>query len=468
MWVATLLIAACGGGSTSRQSLDATPSADPDAALPEPDAAPQWEPWSLQLVGPWQDQVQFAEAADDGSVLLAGEVLESAILGSEEMTSEGPSNAFFLARVGPGGNVTWADVYGGFEETDAVFVTDMAIDPSSGDLFVTGRFMGTIDFGGSEPAAAVGDTFDFYVARYSGADGSLVWANDYGGPAWDAGTALGVTPEGDVVTAGYVDGYVQVGGEFLGPTTLRDVFLARYAGADGAHVWSGLLPGPVAEEITSLDVGDGGEIVAGGLFWAENPGPEGPPPALLAWFEPDGDLAGETEVGTGQVRVYATAAAADGDAVVAGTFHGDVTIGDMDAHADTTHAFFARADAAARNIAWATTAGDEGSAILIELAVGPGSRVVGVGYLQGNAPFGDDVPDSSGGQAALLLEVDIATGQALGGTAFGSVQARANAVTARPDGGLVLVGSFQDDIDLGSGILTADVPGDGFAALLPP
>ena len=63
--------------------------------------------------------------------------------------------------------------------------------------------------------------------------------------------------------------------------------------------------------------------------------------------------------------------------------------------------------------------------------------------------------------------MDVEDGQALGGAVFGSVDARA-AVAARPAGGRVLVGSFKDDIDLGTGVLTADVTGDGFAALLPP
>jgi hypothetical protein len=41
---------------------------------------------------------------------------------------------------------------------------------------VTVRFKGTIDLGGPEPAVAVGEAFDFFVARYAAADGALVWA----------------------------------------------------------------------------------------------------------------------------------------------------------------------------------------------------------------------------------------------------------------------------------------------------
>lgn len=468
--VAALSLAvACNGGSTARETADAA-QADATATVVDGasgDAAPVWDPWSLQLTGPWRDQIQFVEAADDGSVLLAGEVVERAVLGAETLEAEGTANAFFLARVGPDGEVEWAQVYAGTTTDDAVFVTDMAVDRSSNDLFVTGRFMGSVDLGGPEPAAAVGDTFDFYVAKYSGADGSLVWANDYGGPAWDAGTALGVAPDGEVVVAGFVDGYVQVGGDFLGPTTGRDVFLARYASADGAHRWSRLMTGPVIEEITSLDVGADGHVLAGGFFWAQDPASDGPPPAQVARFEPDGDLAWATDIASETASVRALAADGD-DAIVAGSFQGDVMVGGMPAHADGTGSFLARVAASDHHVDWVAFAGQTGATYVLKLALTGRGRVLAAGILQGSASFGGDLLDSGEGQAALLLDVDAVDGQELGGAIFGSVEARANAVAARPAGGRVLVGSFKDDIDLGTGALTADVTGDGFAALLPP
>ena len=456
--VAVWLTVACNGGSTAREDADAAPGDDAPADAAGFDATHPPDPWSLQLIGPWSDEVQFAVAAADGSLVVGGDINESAVLGGESMTADGGTNAFFIARITADGDVLWAHAFGG---NAPIILGDLAVGPA-GDAFVTGRFKGTIDLGGPDPVVAVGDTFDFFVARYAAADGALVWAKDYGGPAWDAGTALDVTAEGDVVVAGYFAGYVQFGGDFLESTDGRDAFLASYAAADGAHRWSRIFSGPGGEEVTSLDVLDDGSMLAGGLLWTESGA------ARVAWLDRDGDVTGASELGTGLLNVWATVADGD-DAIVAGTFRWDITIGDQDAFNGDVGSFFARVAGADRTITWATFAGDEGVTGVTGLALGGDGRVLGAGFLLGgSATFGGDVLDSGDGQAALLLELDAGTGEPGGGAIYGHREARGHAVTARPDGGIIFCGTFREDIDLGTGVLATDTTTDGFAALLPP
>ena len=455
--LALCLAVACNGGSTAREAPDAAPGDDAAADAAGIDATHPPDPWSLQLIGPWSDEVQFAAVAGDNSVVVGGDINESAVLGGESMTAEGGTNAFFVARVTAEGDVLWAHAFGG---NDPIILGDVAVGPA-GDAYVTGRFKGTIDLGGTEPAVAVGDTFDFFVARYAAADGALVWAKDYGGPAWDAGTALDVTAEGDVVVAGYLSGYVQLGGDFLESTDGRDAFLASYAASNGAHRWSRLLPGPVAEEVTSLDVLGDGSLLAGGFLWTESG------VARVAWLDADGDVAGASEVGTGLLHVWATVADGD-DAIVAGTFQGNVAIGDQEASSSDVGSFFARVAGADRSVTWATFAGDEGATAITDMALGGDGRVLGAGFLIGRATFGGDTLDSGDGQAALLLDLDGVSGEPGGGAMYGHREARGNAVTARPDGGIFFCGTFREDIDLGTGVLATDTTTDGFAALLPP
>lgn len=452
-----LWLAGCDGGSTAREGADAATADAAPASDAEIDAAPPPDPWSLQLIGPRGDEVQFARAAGDGSVVLAGEISESAALGDASMMSQGDMDAFFVARVTAGGEVMWARAFGG---NATIILGALAVSPA-GDAYVTGRFRGTIDLGGAEPVVAVGDTFDFFVARYAAADGALVWAKDYGGPAWDAGTALDVTAEGDVVVAGYLEGHVQLGGDFLESTDGRDVFVARYAADDGAHMWSRIFPGPVAEVVTSLDVMGDGSLVAGGLLWTESG------TSRVTWLDANGEIAGASELGTGMLEVWA-AAAVDGDAILAGTFWGDVTIADQDASAEGRGTFFARVAGADRTVRWATFTGDEGTTAVTDVALGGDGRVLGAGFLLGRAVFGGDSLDSGEGQAALLLDLDGATGEPGGGVTFGHNDARGHAIAVRPDGGILLCGAFREDIDLGTGLLETDTISDGFAALLPP
>jgi len=456
--LALWLAVACNGGSSAREGADAAPGDDAAADAAGIDATHALDPWSLQLIGPWGEEIQFAVAADDSSVVIGGEINESAVLGGKSMMADGLGDAFFVARVAADGDVMWAQAFGG---NDTIILGDLAVSPA-GDAYVTGRFRGTIDLGGPEPAVAVGDTFDFFVAKYAATDGAPVWAKDFGGPASDAGTALDVTADGDVVVAGYLAGYVQLGGDFLESSDGRDVFLARYGAEDGAHRWSRILEGPGAEEVTSLDVLGGGTMLAGGLLWTESG------VTRVAWLDADGDATGASELGTGLLHVWAAVPADGDDAIVAGTFQGAVAIGDQDASSSDVGSFFARVAGADRSVTWATFAGDEGATLVTDMALGGDGRVLGAGFLLGRATFGGDTLDSGDGQAAIFLELDGATGEPGGGATYGDNQARGNAVTARPDGGIVFCGGFREDIDLGTGVLATETTGDGFAALLPP
>ena len=48
---------------------------------------------------------------------------------------------------------------------------------------------------------------DYFVAKFSGADGSLVWLHQEGTAAWDEGTGVAVDPaDNSVVVVGYTRG----------------------------------------------------------------------------------------------------------------------------------------------------------------------------------------------------------------------------------------------------------------------
>src|SRR5688572_8902066 len=93
--VALWLAVGCNGGSTALGGADAAAGADASADAAGIDARPSPpDPWSLQLIGPWSDEVQFAVAAGDNSVVVGGDINESAVLGGESMTTDGGTNAF--------------------------------------------------------------------------------------------------------------------------------------------------------------------------------------------------------------------------------------------------------------------------------------------------------------------------------------------------------------------------------------
>jgi len=81
---------------------------------------------------------------------------------------------------------------------------------SSGNVVVTGFFQGTVDFGGGGLTSA--GELDIFVAKFSGADGSHLWSKRFGSTAFEEGREVAVDGSGNVVVTGLFEGTVDFGG----------------------------------------------------------------------------------------------------------------------------------------------------------------------------------------------------------------------------------------------------------------
>src|SRR3990170_6282915 len=67
---------------------------------------------------------------------------------------------------------------------------------------------------------------------------SHLWSKRFGSTIDDYGYAVAVDGNGDVLLTGSFQGTVNFGGGNLTSAGLEDIFVAKYSGADGAHLWS--------------------------------------------------------------------------------------------------------------------------------------------------------------------------------------------------------------------------------------
>ncbi len=111
----------------------------------------------------------------------------------------------------------------------------IAVD-GSGNIFVTGYFMGEGMFGTTN--VSVGSTsWDIFVAKYDSA-GGLLWVRQAGGTMSDCGKSIAVDQEGNV----YVSGFFSRSATF-GPFTVTSpdpgtMFVAKYD-RNGNVLWYG-------------------------------------------------------------------------------------------------------------------------------------------------------------------------------------------------------------------------------------
>jgi len=161
--------------------------------------------WSQRAGGPLTESLWGLALDVDGHVLLAGDVASWLDFAkTQTVYSAGGSDAF-VAKLSDDGEVSWVKAFGDATNQRMFAV---AVDASSA-IVLTGRFGGTIDFGGG-PWTAAADT-DLFVAKLD-AQGEHAWSTRYGGPGHQTGHAVALNSADEIYLVGYFDGSLNFGG----------------------------------------------------------------------------------------------------------------------------------------------------------------------------------------------------------------------------------------------------------------
>lgn len=181
----------------------------------------------LTLAGSTDDRVFAGPVVVTGTSVVTGVWPNKSpmMIGNTTVTTPG----FHLVNLDSAtGESVWVKTLG-----DAI-VQDLAVD-ADGNIIAAGSFTDVIDFGGG-PLTPKG-VFDGYVVKYR-SDGEYVWAVQLGGTGFDMARAVAVDSEGDVYVGGGFQSTLDFGGGPLTALGDGDMFVARYRGASGAHVWA--------------------------------------------------------------------------------------------------------------------------------------------------------------------------------------------------------------------------------------
>ena len=212
--------------------------------------------WSHGFGEGSQDQFGEGVAADSsGNVLLTGRFRGNDIdFGCGALSSVGGKRDLLVLKLDSGGSCLWHKGIGdGVEDQRGQSV---AVDSAS-NVVVTGRFRGSLDFGGGA-LASVGGKTDVFLVKYNAA-GVHQWSHGYGNGAQDQfGEGVTVDSTDNVVITGYFKGLVDFGGGDL-PTTgaKRDIFVAT-VDANGAHQCSQSFGNGTQDQIGSAVATDSG------------------------------------------------------------------------------------------------------------------------------------------------------------------------------------------------------------------
>ena len=187
--------------------------------------------------------------------------------GSYPLTSSGGGD-MFLWKLDVAGNLLWAKRIGG---TSGELGQDLALD-SSGNIYVTGSFYGTVDFDPGPTTAnlsASGFNDDIFILKLD-SSGAFSWAKKMGGSGNDVGNAIAIDANGNPCVAGNfnsVGDFDPNAGTFtLTPNgTNGDIFVVKLTAA-GTLAWAKNASGPMLEQPYDLAIHPTGDIYLTGLF----------------------------------------------------------------------------------------------------------------------------------------------------------------------------------------------------------
>jgi hypothetical protein len=163
-----------------------------------------------------------------GNTILAGRFTGMAQLQDKTIVGTGPADVF-AAKLSAAGDIAWAKSFGGaaFQlVTDTATASASVATDSQGNIVVSTRATGTVDFGGGE-LGSVGTVSELLVKLDP--DGNHLWSKAFGPVAEEGGCHVAVAPNDDVMLACSVDApSINFGSSTLDGKGGLDVVVARF------------------------------------------------------------------------------------------------------------------------------------------------------------------------------------------------------------------------------------------------
>jgi hypothetical protein len=232
---------------------------NPDASLPDATPPPDGNPGALEWARAWgaseDDRVADLVLLADNSVVATGSFAGSVSFGGASLTSAGGADAF-LVKLAPDGGHVWSLRWGSANlDRGAAVAADAA-----GNVYVAGAFVGTVDIDGQQLTAA--GSMDGFLAKFDTTTGRRVWAIRLGGVNQEFVEDVAVAGDGVAVVGTFATS-TNVGGSEIMGRGVYDVFVAKYLDASGAHAWSRGFGGAGIDEGHTIAVAGSDVIVAG-------------------------------------------------------------------------------------------------------------------------------------------------------------------------------------------------------------
>ncbi|HKW15274.1 MAG TPA: SBBP repeat-containing protein, partial [Candidatus Krumholzibacteria bacterium] len=353
----------------------------------------------------------------------------------------------------------WSHSFGSTgTQTGNAVATDAA-----GNIYVTGSFFNSIDFGGG-PLFAVGGG-NIFVAKFNSA-GTYQWARRFGhvsptnGVLAD-GEAIALDTAGNIYLYGVFDGDIDIDGFILGTTGPRDIFLTKLD-PTGEAIWYQHFLSPDYKTCGEMAVDGSGNVFVTGDFssfiqiWGTTYPSQGNNDIFVARFDTNGLNPWVHTFGdASDQRGIGLATDPSGNVFVAGWINGSVDFGGgLRTSAGLSDVFLAKFNGSGTHL-WSARYGDAGSQYATALATDASGNVYMTGANANGVDFGGGLLTSAGSYDVFLAKFNPG-GVHQWSAEWGDASTQSGGrIAVGPLGDVFLGGSFTGAINFGGGLLTS-------------
>jgi len=379
----------------------------------------------------------------------------------------------FIQKLNSNGNFLWAKKMGGTNHDMGRSITTDA----GGNVYTTGRFMGTADFdpgaGTANLTSAGGD--DIFIQKLDGA-GNLLWVKQMGGISIDVGTSITTDAGGNVYTTGSftftVDFDPGVGTANLTSAGGYDIFIQKLD-SGGNLLWVKQMGGTSTNQGQSITTDACGNVYTIGVFQGTadfDPGmgtvnltSAGGRDIFIQKLDSAGNLLWAKRMGGTSIDYgYSITTDACGNVYTTGYFHGTV---DFDPGAGTfnlistnSYDIFIQKLDSAGNFLWVKQMGGTYNDYGHSITTDAGGNVYTTGRFEGTANFdpgaGTTNLTSAGNEDIFIQKLDSAGNFLWAKQMGGTSDDRGYSITTNAGGNIYTTGFFKGtvDFDPGNGI----------------
>ncbi len=214
--------------------------------------------WVKQVGTPGGEFGRGIAVDADDNLIAVGEFSQAIAPAGTDLTSAGGKDIYVVKLASATGAVLWAKRFGGTGD-DIGFA--VAVDAAK-NIYVTGRFQGTVDFGGG-PLTVAGQS-DIFALKLD-TNGNFGWTRRFGGTNFDVGHAIAARGT-SVAVAGFFNGSVTVDTTTLTSAGSADIFVIDMATANGATTWVKSFGGTFSDLANGVTIDSTGNVALTGQF----------------------------------------------------------------------------------------------------------------------------------------------------------------------------------------------------------